>query len=162
MGLLASAGFAIASGLNIVIVMSGLGILLSEFVHILAYLKWAGVAFLLYLAVKAFRATASNGSQKSTPKRSHVFGFAVLVSLTNPKVLLGNIMILPLFLDPSLPFLSQAIVITGTATVLSFCIYSTYALVASRFISNLKSKTANRVVGSIYLGAGAALASLNK
>jgi hypothetical protein len=37
--LLASSGFASASGLNIVIVLTGLGLVLSRFVDVLIYLK---------------------------------------------------------------------------------------------------------------------------
>lgn len=161
-GVLASSGFALASGLNIAIVLSGLGLIMSQFIDILFYLKWAGVIYLLYLAYKAFTANPTDSGSQQEVKNSHIFGFAVFISLTNPKVLLGNLLILPLFINSSTPFLLQAIIITITGTVLSFMVYSAYALIASKFIRKLKTKTASRIVGSIYTGAGIALASMSK
>ncbi len=161
-GLLASAGFAFASGLNIVIVLTGLGLILSQFIDVLIYLKWIGVCYLLYMAYKAFTADPANPQPKGEIKNSRVFAFAVMVSLSNPKVVLINIMLLPLFLVPEKSLVLQGAIMAVTGTVLSFIVYSTYALIASKFISKLKTKTANRVVGSIYTGAGVALASINK
>ncbi|MDH3693576.1 MAG: LysE family translocator [Gammaproteobacteria bacterium] len=161
-GLLASAGFAFATGLNIVIVLTGLGLILSRFIDVLIYLKWIGVCYLLYMAYKAFTADAANPQAKNAVKNSRVFAFAVMVSLSNSKVVLINIMLLPLFLVPEKSLVLQGIVIMATGTVLSFIVYSAYALIASKFISRLKTKIANRVVGSVYTGAGVALASINK
>lgn len=161
-GLLASAGFAFASGLNIVIVMTGLGLILSRFAGVLFYMKWVGVAYLLYLAVRAFRADPAAPKPKGELSRSRVFLVAVLVSLSNPKVVLINIMLLPLFLSPGRSILVQGVVITVTAIVLSFLVYSAYALLASKFIARLKTKTANRVVGTTYTVAAGALASIQR
>lgn len=161
-GLLASAGFAFASGLNIVIVMTGLGLILSQFVNVLIYLKWVGVCYLLYMAYRAFRADPASPKPKGEIKNSRVFAFAVMVSLSNPKVVLINMMLLPLFLVPEASIVLQGMVITITGTVLSFLVYSAYALLASRFISKLKTKTANRVVGTTYTCAAGALATIQK
>jgi len=161
-GIIASAGFAFASGLNLVIVMTGLGLILSQFMNILIYLKWIGVCYLLYMAYKAFNAGPASSTPSGEIKNSRVFMFAVMVSLSNPKVVLFNMMLLPLFIVSEKPLLIQAAVITLTGTVLSFFVYSAYALFASKFISKLKSKTANKVVGTAYISAAGALASIQK
>ena len=161
-GIIASAGFAFASGLNLVIVMTGLGLILSQFMNVLIYLKWIGVCYLIFMAYKAFRAGPASPKPSGEVKNSRVFAFAVMVSLSNPKVVLFNLMLLPLFLVPEKALLMQGVVITLTGTVLSFFVYSAYALFASKFISKLKTKTANKVVGTAYLGAAGALASIQK
>ena len=161
-GLAASAGFAFASGLNLVIVMTGLGLLLSQYMHVLIYLKWAGVCYLLFMAYKMFKADPAAPKPSGEIKKSRVFMFAVLISLSNPKVVLFNMMLLPLFMSANKPLLLQGMVITITGTVLSFIVYSAYALFASKFIARLKTKTANNVVGTAYLGAAGALASIQK
>lgn len=161
-GLMASAGFAFASGLNIVIVLSGLGLILSRFAGSLFYMKWVGVVYLLYMAIKAFRADPATAEATGEVRRSRVFLFAVLVSLSNPKVVLVNLMLLPLFLAPGRPVFVQGFVITLTAIVLSFLVYAAYALLASRFVARLKTRTANRVVGSAYTVAAGALASIQR
>lgn len=161
-GLLASAGFAIASGLNLLIVMAGLGLLLASNMHILIYLKWIGVGYLLYMAYKVFTANPGALKRKPDTNKTRIFLFAILVSLSNPKVVLINMMLLPVFLSPDKPIVIQGAVIVVTGTVLSFFVYSVYALFASKFMSKLKSRTTNKIVGVIYMSAAGALATISK
>ena len=161
-GLLACLGFAIASGLNLFIVMVGLGLVLANNMHILIYLKWVGVAYLLYMAYKVINSAPSTAKSDTKPSHSRTFFFAILVSLSNPKVVIGNLMLLPVFLSPDKPLLLQGGIIILTGTVLSFFVYSAYAFFASKFLAKLKSKTTNRIVGGIYVTAAGALASVSK
>jgi len=161
-GLLASAGFAFASGLNLLIVMAGLGLLLANNMHILIYLKWVGVIYLLFMAFKVITADPGSLDTKANTSKTRIFLFAVLVSLSNPKVVLINIMLLPVFLSPDKPIFIQGTVIVATGSILSFFVYSAYALFASKFMSKLKTKTTNRIVGAIYASAAGALATISK
>ena len=161
-GLLASAGFAFASGLNLMIVMAGLGLVLANNMSVLIYLKWIGVAYLLFMAYKAVTAQPGNLKGKAETSGSRAFFFAILVSLSNPKVVLANLMLLPVFLSPDKPILVQGSVIVVTGTILSFFVYSAFALFASRFLARLKTKTTNRIVGAIYTTAAGALATINR
>ena len=132
-GLLASAGFALASGLNLFIVMAGLGLLLADNMHILIYLKWLGVLYMLYMAYRVFTANPASIETEAKTSKTRVFLFAILISLSNPKVVLINMMLLPVFLNPEEPIFMQGTIIVLTGTVLSFLVYSGYALFASRF-----------------------------
>ncbi len=161
-GLLASAGFAVASGLNLLIVMAGLGLLLANNMHILIYLKWVGVIYLLFMAYKIFTAKPRSQVTETETSKTRIFLFAILISLSNPKVVLINMMLLPVFLSPDKPIFIQGVVIVVTGTVLSFFVYGAYALFASKFISKLKTKTANKIVGFIYTSAAGALAAISK
>ena len=161
-GLLASAGFALASGLNLLIVMAGLGLLLADNMHILIYLKWVGVAYLLFMAFKVFTAAPRNSNTKIETSKKRIFFFAILISLSNPKVVLINMMLLPVFLSPDKPIFVQGTVIVATGTILSFFVYSAYALFASKFMARLKTKTTNKIVGAIYTTAAGALATISK
>ncbi len=161
-GLIASAGFSVASGLNLVLVMAGLGLLISQFAQVLVYLKWIGVAYLLYLGYKAFTAPIANPQSQHKARKSHVFWFAILVSLSNPKVVLMNLMLLPLFLDTGRPIFLQGTVIVITGMALSFVVYSAYALFASKLLSHVKTHTANKIVGTAYFGAALALTKVGK
>ena len=161
-GLLASAGFALASGLNLLIVMAGLGLLLADNMHILIYLKWVGVAYLLFMAFKVFTAAPRNSNTKIETSKKRIFFFAILISLSNPKVVLINMMLLPVFLSPDKPIFVQGTVIVATGTILSFFVYSAYALFASKFMARLKTTTTNKIVGAIYTTAAGALATISK
>jgi homoserine/homoserine lactone efflux protein len=114
------------------------------------------------MAYKAFTADPPNPQVKGEIKNSRVFAFAVMVSLSNPKVILVNIMLRPLFLVPEKSLVLQGTVMAVTGMALSFIVYSAYALIASKLMRKLTTTTANRVVGFIYTGAGVALASINK
>lgn len=161
-GLLASAGFAFASGLNLLVVMAGLGLLLANNMHILIYLKWVGVGYLLFMAYKVYTADRISLNTKSEASKTRIFLFAVLISLLNPKVVLINMMLLPVFLSPDKPILIQGAVIVVTGTALSFLVYSAYALFASMFISKLRTRTTNKIVGVIYTSTASALATISK
>lgn len=84
---------------------------------------------------------------------------AIFVSLTNPKAVLANIMIYPLFLDFESGLTRQAVILTLTAMAISFLIYSTYCFAATALKNKLAgSAFANKVVGSMYLGSASLLA----
>jgi threonine/homoserine/homoserine lactone efflux protein len=74
-------------------------------------------------------------------------------------------MIYPLFLNSEQGYLSQAVILSLTAMVISFSIYAGYSLAASALKKRLAAKTlgsrmsANKLVGSVYLAAAGALAS---
>ena len=161
-GLMAASGFALATALNQGIVLAGLGLLLSSHMDILIYLKWAGVAYMLVLAYKAWNAKPSSEQQAESISRARIFFTAILVSLSNPKVILVNMMLLPVYISADKPLATQAVTILCTGAIISFCVYASYAFFASKFITRLKSKAANNVVASIYASAAGALAMVNR
>lgn len=68
-------GFGLASGGHAVIVLSGLGILVSNNPDILFWLKWVGVAYLFYLALKSLRShsqvVVATSSKRTQIGRAH-------------------------------------------------------------------------------------------
>lgn len=154
-------GFASATGIHAVLVFSGVGVIAQEYAVILVMLKWLGVGYLLFLAYKAFTAEPSS-VEVSPEKRSKLSMYcaAAFVSLTNPKALLASLMLYPVFLDPSKEFLSQAIILSVSAMIVSLTIYSGYSLIASLLKQRLSARSwANKLMGSLYLGAAGFLAS---
>ena len=161
--MLAPIGFAAATAIHVTLIFSGVGLLLATYSEIFILLKWVGVSYLLYMAYTAFKNTSSmvfKNDIEVSPLR--IFNHSILVSLTNPKAILVGTLVFPLYIDSQAAFVPQAIAIGLTAMLISFVVYSTYVLCAVSSSSKLKtSKTSNRVVGSIYVGAGLALATVN-
>ena len=162
--MLAPLGFAAATAIHVTLIFSGIGILIAKYAEIFVLLKWVGVIYLFYMAYKAFQ-SASDGILESnidvTPIK--IFSYSILVSLTNPKAILVGVLVFPLYISSKAAFAPQAIAIGLTAMLISFVVYSLYVLCALSLANRLKtSKSANRVVGSIYVGAGLALASVEK
>jgi len=162
--MLAPLGFAAATAIHVTLIFSGIGILVAKYAEVFILLKWVGVAYLFYLAYRAFNAT-SNAIYASDIAVSplKIFSHSILVSLTNPKAILVGVLVFPLYISSQAPFVPQALAIGITAMLISFIVYTTYVLCAGSLASKLRtSKHSSRVVGSIYAGAGVALASVNK
>jgi homoserine/homoserine lactone efflux protein len=84
----------------------------------------------------------------------------MFVSLTNPKALLASIIVYPLFLRAEYLYTSQAAVLSLTAIVISFSVYSSYSIAAIALQNKLAiSKLANKTAGSMYLGSASTLVS---
>ncbi|WP_033436728.1 LysE family translocator [Saccharothrix sp. NRRL B-16314] len=80
-------------------VVAGLGPLLAASQTALTVVKWAGVAYLVYLAVRLLSAEPGGGETpvaKGTPLRKEF-----LVAITNPKALLIFTAFVPQFVDPA-------------------------------------------------------------
>jgi len=116
------------------------------------------------MAFKAFKNTSNREFVNNvvvSPLR--IFSYSILVSLTNPKAILVGVLVFPLYINSNGPFVPQAVAIGITAMLISFFVYSAYVLCAVTLTNRLKTNSSsNRVVGSIYAGAGFALASVNK
>ncbi len=153
-------GFMSATGIHAIFVFSGIGLIIQEFAIALSVLKWLGVIYLLWLAYKSFTYKPSKIeiSPKEIPKLKMYFS-AMFVSLTNPKALLASIMIYPLFLSADSEYSSQVVILSLTAMTISFLIYSSYSLAATVLKNKFSgSVLANKITGSMYLGAAGLLA----
>ena len=162
--MLAPLGFAAATAIHVTLIFSGVGILLAKHAELFILLKWVGVTYLFYMAFKAFKNTTKRefvSNVEVSPLR--IFSYSILVSLTNPKAILVGVLVFPLYINSNVPFVPQAVAIGITAMFISFFVYSAYVMCAVSLANRLKtSSSSNRVVGSIYAGAGLALASVNK
>lgn len=154
-------GFMSATGLHAIFIFSGIGLIIQEYSFALSVLKWLGVLYLLWLAYKSFISKPSKiaVSPKEMSKLKMYFS-AMFVSLTNPKALLASLMVYPLFLSTEYIYTEQAAILSLSAMAISFSVYSSYSLAALALKNSLaSSKLANKIVGSMYLGAASALAA---
>ncbi len=103
--LAASAGISAGSMVHVTIAGLGLGVLIQGMPFLFDVIRYAGVAYLLWLAWRTLR-TPLNGHQPQVyPARA--FRDALIVNLTNPKVILFILAFLPQFVDPARPVLPQ-------------------------------------------------------
>lgn len=107
----ANAGIAVGGLVQTLVAALGLGALVAA--HPLAFdaIRWAGVAYLLVLAVQALRAGPVSGREVTVQGAGRVFVQAMLVNLLNPKVVLFILALLPQFIDPARPVLAQFMVL---------------------------------------------------
>jgi threonine/homoserine/homoserine lactone efflux protein len=154
-GMAANAGIAVGGMVHTVVAGLGLGALLAA--HPLAFdaIRWAGVAYLLWLAVQSLRAgpMAVRGDVALRPL-GRVFLDGLLVNLLNPKVILFILAFLPQFVDPSRAVLPQFLILG--------LVFSLGGLVVNGVVAVFAGGVGQRLAGSAvfarWLGrAGAAI-----
>ena len=161
-GLLTVAGTSSAMVLQLGLTALGMTELLGTLGAWFEWLRWIGVAYLIYLGVAQWRApTIDLTRARPEPKSPRaIFLRALLVSLTNPKTLFFYGAFFPQFVTMNGHVGSQIAVLSATFLALAMLIDGGWALVAGRARGLLESRgrLRNRLSGSLLIGAGAALA----
>lgn len=130
-------------------------------------IKWAGVAYLVYLGCSAIFSKSGglvvkSGEPMRNPRSLFAHGF--LIEFSNPKALLYFSAILPQFLDVSRPIALQFFIMWATAFLLQCVIYSAYAYLGERLIQGgVKSwviNSINKTAGAVLIFAGLKMASV--
>jgi homoserine/homoserine lactone efflux protein len=161
-GLITVAGTTSAAVVQLTCVVLGLTGLLSLMATWFERLRWAGVAYLIYLGVMAWRAPpadlAATRAQRKSPRDIYLRGF--LVSLTNPKTLLFYAAFLPQFVGPGPNRTAQLIMLAGTFVVIALTLDCVWSLVAPRALRALGigGRGLNRLTGGLLITAAAGLA----
>jgi len=104
-------------------------------------IKIFGAAYLLYLAYKVWKSSASVALEDSAPKKSgwHLFKQGVIMNVLNPKVTIFFLAFFPAFLwDPEGNTVLQFYVLGGLFMLLSFLIFGSFALLAGAISKYLK------------------------
>jgi|SRR5580704_2046873 threonine/homoserine/homoserine lactone efflux protein len=159
-------GVALGDFTAMTLSMLGLGALLAASGSVFTLLKWLGAAYLIWLGVKLWRAggrlDAAPKCDATPPLRMLLHAF--MVTALNPKSLTFFIAFLPQFLDRNADFLTQMLILEASFLVLALGNVVGYALVASRARALMRNRRAvtfaNRLGGSLLIGAGVAAVSL--
>ncbi len=161
-GLLTVAGTATAVVIQLVLTVAGMTTFLTVMANWFEWLRWIGVAYLIYLGVRAWRAPAIDLTQAKPQPRSargiYLRGF--LVSLTNPKTLLFYGAFFPQFISVGGDLMTQLVLLAATFLAIEVALDSCWALLAGRFrtVLAVNGKLRNRLTGGLLMGAGAGLA----
>ncbi|HEY0956531.1 MAG TPA: LysE family transporter [Roseateles sp.] len=155
---------------QVVLVSVGLGALIATSSLGFAIVKWAGVAYLVYLGVQQWRApakplaAADDGTAQVTRRQLVLRGWGI--NAVNPKGTVFLLAVVPQFLDLHVPLGPQYLVIGATLAFTDLVVMAGYTALAARVLSALKSeshiKTLNRVFGSLFVGAGMLLATFKR
>lgn len=110
-GMAANAGIAVGGMVHTVVAGLGLGALVAAHPVAFDVIRWAGVAYLLWLAVQSLRAGPVAAGHVAMRSLGRVFLDGLMVNLLNPKVILFILAFLPQFVDPSRAVLPQFLVL---------------------------------------------------
>lgn len=161
LGVATVAGTTLGVAAQVVLVVAGLAALLELAAWAFQLLRWAGVAYLLWLGVAIWRRGSAELEAPAPPRRSAVTLLVqgALVAAVNPKTLIFNAAFLPQFVAPGGGAASLAAVAALYLAVL-FAGDLLWALAARRARDWLRhaGRLRHRLSGGLYLLAGAGLA----
>ena len=131
-------------------------------------LKFVGAAYLVWMGISLWRrkdtALSIGKRETTTPWRSVRRGF--LISMSNPKAIFAYLAVFSQFLTAGVPLADQLVVLVPTAQVITALVYVGYCalgLGVGRLLDTARRRVAfNRGVGSVYILAGAGLASTGR
>lgn len=146
--------------------VTGLSALLAASETAFSVVKWCGVAYLLYLGVKSWRATPEDVEPAAVAAPGgqwwRLGGQAFMVCVSNPKAIVFLVALFPQFLDPARPMLPQVLVLGASFAVCEAFWIMAYASGGGRLLPMLRTAGAarlvNRLTGGLLIGAGAMLA----
>lgn len=160
--------FGLVTGIwtQVLVVGIGLGALIAASGLAFTIVKWAGVAYLVWLGIKQWRAPAvplaADGADAPAVSRRELFVRGWIVNALNPKGTVFLLAVVPQFLDLSQPLLPQYAVIALTLAFTDLVVMAGYTALAARVLRALKSpahlKAMNRSFGALFVAAGTLLA----
>ena len=141
--------------------LAGLTTLAQTFQAGFMVLKWLGVAYLAWLAVKMWRQPAKIANEKLPRRASSVsmFGAGMAVTLGNPKIMVFYIALLPSLIDISSVGIAQWAVLAGVTLLMLAAIDLTWTFLAHKARAFLRTPSAVRFanrISALTLGGAAA------
>jgi threonine/homoserine/homoserine lactone efflux protein len=149
-----------------VAVALGLAVLLQYSSTTFQAIKFLGVAYLVYLAIKAFQGgtKVSTATETTATDNWKIFRNGAFVSIFNPKISLLMLALLPQFVDPATQNPERHIAAMGAMHALTAGIVHTHLIFFSSVISRRLKKSGKAqkamrwATGTVFLGFGVRLA----
>lgn len=162
-GLVTVAGTASAMVLQLALVVLGASTALAVLAGVFDWLRWVGVAYLVWLGVRAWRAPPVDLAHTEAERRSAaaIFARGFLVSLTNPKTLLFYGAFLPQFVATGGGETTrQLLMLAATFLAIAVLLDGAWAVLAGRLRRLLAThaRLRSRLTGGLLIGAGVGLA----
>lgn len=158
------AGTTMAQIVQLSLTVAGMTTAMSAMAGWFDWLRWLGVAYLLWLGIRMWRSSPERMVDAALPREraGRLFWQGFLVSLTNPKTLLFYAAFLPQFVDPAVAPMPQFALLSATLLVVSLTFDSSYCLLAGRIRPWLRgaavARLRNKVTGTLLIASGVGLA----
>ena len=162
-GVTTVAGATLGIAVQLIVVVIGLASLLNLVADAFEWLRWAGVAYLIYLGIKQWRSESKPlDIDTSAVNKKNFFTQGLITTIVNPKSLIFIAAFLPQFIDTVRPIGIQYAFIVPTFLAITFVVTSAWALVAGKLRGLLKSeqaqKSVSRISGGLMILTGIGLA----
>ncbi len=168
-----TAGLILGIWTQVLLVGVGLGALVATSTALFTAIKWAGVAYLIYLGVQQWRAPARplvagddgvRGGARARRRDLVLRGW--MVNTINPKGTVFLLAVVPQFLALGQPLAPQYLVIALTLGFTDLVVMGGYTALAAKVLGALtdvrKIRLLNRTFGTLFVGAGLLLAGVKR
>lgn len=158
-----------ANAIQIFLSSLGLASIVISSGEVFNLIKWIGVGYLIYMGVMKIISTSKVGEFQKTKKERSFFklyseGF--LMSASNPKAIVFFAALFPLFIDQSLAFTPQVLVLGSTYLIIDGICLLVYVNFASRLKKYLEDQEKvhfqNRIIGTLLIFSGLMLSMVKR
>lgn len=151
-------GITLGTALQLVAVIAGLAAIVELAAHALTWIRWAGVAYLLYLGVRTWSKPAED--IRSIRAMPAMFWRGFMIAAVNPKTLLFIAAFLPQFVVPNGGIAGQLVVVGAVflGVLLAGDVVWAYGAASARRVFDRYARLRNRVTGGFLVAAGLGLA----
>lgn len=154
-------GTTIGVGVQLVIVVLGYSALLQFAASTLVWLKWAGVVYLIYLGIRAWRQGMDDTGQVQATggTLTGLFFQGLFLAIANPKTLVFIAAFLPQFTGevPTAAHLTAAASVYLTIVFFGDLLWVAAANISRPLVLQL-GRLRHRLTGALFIGAGVGLA----
>jgi len=158
------AGYFVGDMIWLTFAATGLAVVAKTFAGVFVAIKFAGAAYLLYLAWRMATAPAVVGaSPPPVPRGWRAFLGSLSLTLGNPKVMIFFLSIMPLVVDIRALTPLKLMELAAVSAAVIFSTLAAYALAANRaraFLSSTRAmKLVHRLAGGVMAGVAVAVAT---
>jgi homoserine/homoserine lactone efflux protein len=150
------AGMEAGLMLQLALVAVGLGAAVASSIVAFNVVKWIGVLYLVYLAVRQWRSVTTDlRAQIGTVVDGGRLGLLTrgfLVNATNPKSLVFFLAVLPQFVVPTAPLLPQYLTIGVTMVAVDLVVMGLYTGLAVRLVEWLHTPRQQTILNRVFSG----------
>jgi threonine/homoserine/homoserine lactone efflux protein len=162
----ANPGILAGNACYFVLSATGLGAILMASYDLFSLIRWIGAGYLVWLGVRAVIGTSCvitvTPATAAPTRRGRTFLNGFVLQVSNPKALVFFTALLPPFIDPRGPVVTQVMILGVTSVVLEFFVLLAYGALAGRLTSVATrprfQTIANRVAGGMLVTAGVSVA----
>ncbi|MEP1353405.1 MAG: LysE family translocator [Tateyamaria sp.] len=140
----------------------GLAAIIATSAQAFGWVKWIGVAYLVWIGVQLMMSRGGLGSEQAIPepRRSGLFRMGFVTSMTNPYAVVFFAALFPQFIDPTAAILPQLAILGVTYLVVDGVTLVLWGWAGERVAARLKNMSLtviNRISGGLMIGAAVLL-----
>ena len=151
---------------QLLVVSVGLGAVVATSNTAFLIIKWAGVAYLVWLGIAQWRAVpgplVTQEADAPVMRRRELVLRGWMINAVNPKGTVFMLAVVPQFLSLDQPMLPQYLLIGATLSFTDLVVMAAYTAMAAHLLEALRKprylRAMNRVFGSLFVLAGTLLA----